>query len=200
MAVLPVMREAHAMTDLVKLHEVAADGFDRHVDAIRDDQWSGPTPCTDWDVRTLVNHLVYEAKWAPDLFHGKTVAEVGDRYEGDLVGDDPVGAWKSGNAEARAAINEPGALDRIVHLSFGDVPGSEYLSQLVTDLAIHGWDLARAIGDDETIDPQLVEWLLPYAQEHADEISGSGMFAPPIEVGADADPQTRLLALMGRKA
>ena len=200
MATFMVMREAHVMTDLVKLHGVAADAFDRHVDAIGTRQWDGPTPCTDWDVRTLVNHLVYEARWAPDLFHGKTVEEVGDRYEGDLLGDDPVAAWKSGNAQARAAISEAGALDRIVHLSFGDVPGSEYLSQLITDLAIHGWDLARAIGADETIDPGLVEWLLPYVKEHADEIAGSGMFGKQIDVGAGADDQTQLLALLGRKA
>lgn len=188
------------MTDLVKLHGVAADAFDRHVDAIGSGQWKAPTPCTDWDVRTLVNHLVYEAKWAPDLFHGKTVEEVGDRYEGDLLGDNPVAAWKGGNAEARAAISEAGALDRIVHLSFGDVPGSEYLSQMVTDLAVHGWDLARAIGADETIDPGLVAWLLPHVKEHADEIAGSGMFGKQIDVGAGADDQTRLLALLGRRA
>src|SRR5687768_16286909 len=111
MATLVAMREAHAMTDLVKLHGVAADAFDRHVDAIGSAQWKAPTPSTDWDVRMLVNHLVYEAKWAPDLFHGKTIEEVGDRYEGDLLGDDPVAAWKSGNAEVRVAISEAGALD-----------------------------------------------------------------------------------------
>jgi uncharacterized protein (TIGR03086 family) len=188
------------MSDLIKLHGVAADAFDRHVDAIGADQWNAPTPCTDWDVRTLVNHLVYEAKWAPDLFHGKTVEEVGGRYDGDLLGDDPVAAWRSGNAEARAAIGEFGALERIVHLSYGDVPGSEYLSQLNLDLAIHGWDLARAIGDDETIDPTLVDAFLPFVEEHAAELSGSGMFGEPIDVGAGADAQTRLLGLLGRKA
>jgi uncharacterized protein (TIGR03086 family) len=187
------------MTDLVKLHGIAADGFNRHVEAIGAGQWNDPTPCTEWDVRTLVNHLVYEAKWAPDLFAGKTVAEVGDRYEGDLLGDDPVTAWREANAAARAAIGESGALERTVHLSFGDVPGSEYLNQLTTDLAIHGWDLARAIGTDDTIDPALVDMLLPYVEENADMIAGSGMFGERVPVGPDADPQTKLLAIMGRK-
>src|SRR4051794_35339446 len=106
------------MTDQVKLHGIAAEDFDRRVASIGADQWNEPTPCTDWDVHTLVNHLVYEAKWAPELFAGKTVSEVGDRYEGDQLGDEPVGAWRSSNERARAAIAEPGALERTVHLSF----------------------------------------------------------------------------------
>ena len=187
------------MTDLVKLHGIAADAFDRHVGAIGAAQWTDPTPCTEWDVRALVNHLVYEAKWAPDLFAGKTVEEVGDRYEGDQLGDDPVQVWRQSNAAARAAITEPGVTERIVHLSYADVPGSEYLNQLTLDLAIHGWDLARAIGADDTIDPQLVEAILPYAEANAEMISGSGMFAEPVPVGDGADAQTRLLAILGRK-
>jgi uncharacterized protein (TIGR03086 family) len=187
------------MTDQVKLHGVAAEGFDRRVAAIAADQWSAPTPCSEWDVRTLVNHLVYEAKWAPDLFAGKTIEEVGDRYEGDQLGDDPVGAWRESNAGARGAIAEPGALDRTVHLSFADVPGSEYLNQLTLDLAVHGWDLARAIGADETIDPVLVDAILPYIEANAEMISGSGVFGEPVKVPADADAQTRLLGLLGRK-
>ena len=188
------------MTDQVKLHAIAAEGFDRRVDAIRADQWNAPTPCSEWDVRTLVNHLVYEAQWAPDLFAGKTVEEVGDRYEGDLLGDDPLRSWRDSNAAARSAIAESGALERTVHLSFGDVPGSEYLSQLTLDLAVHGWDLARAIGADETIDPALVASILPYVEANADMITGSGVFGDPVAVPNDADDQTRLLALLGRKA
>src|SRR3954454_17953238 len=95
---------------------------------------------------------------------------------------------------------EPGTLDRTVHLSFADVPGSEYLNQLITDLAIHGWDLARAIGADDTIDPALVDALLPYVEANADALAGSGMFAAPVPVSPDADAQTKLLAMMGRQA
>jgi uncharacterized protein (TIGR03086 family) len=188
------------MTDQVKLHGIAAEGFDRRVAAIAPDQWNAPTPCTDWDVRTLVNHLVYEAKWAPDLFAGKTIEEVGDRYEGDQLGDDPVAAWRESNASARAAIAEPGALERIVHLSFADLPGGEYLNQLTLDLAVHGWDLARAIGADETIEPVLVDAILPYIEANAELISGSGVFGERVPVGPDADDQTKLLGLLGRTA
>jgi uncharacterized protein (TIGR03086 family) len=188
------------MTDPVKLHGIAADGFDRRVAAVGADQWAAPTPCAEWDVRELVNHLVYEAKWAPELFAGKTIEEVGDRYDGDQLGDDPVGVWRDSNADARTAISDPGALERTVHLSFGDVPAGEYLNQLTLDLAVHGWDLARAIGADETIEPALVDALLPYIEANAELISGSGVFGDPVQVSPDADPQTRLLALLGRSS
>lgn len=188
------------MTDRVELHGIAADGFGQRVAMIGADQWHAPTPCSEWDVRTLVNHLVYEARWAPELFAGKTVDDVGDRYESDQLGDDPRHAWRDADADARAAIAEPGALDRTVHLSFADVPGSEYLDQLTLDLGVHSWDLARAIGADETIDPVLVDAILGYVEANAALISGSGVFADPVEVGPGADAQTRLLALLGRRA
>src|SRR3954469_19360289 len=97
--------------DVVDGIESALAATHRLVAGVRHDQWNAPTPCTEWDVRTLVNHLVYEAKWAPDLFAGKTVEEVGDRYEGDQLGDDPVTTWRESSAAALAAITEPGTLD-----------------------------------------------------------------------------------------
>jgi uncharacterized protein (TIGR03086 family) len=87
-----------------------------------------------------------------------------------------------------------------VHLSYGDEAAGEYLTQLVTDLAIHGWDLSRAIGADETIDPELVGFIWQAWKDREEMIRGSGMFGDKVEVAADADPQTRLLALMGRRA
>ena len=91
---------------------------------IRDDQWHAPTPDTEWDVTDLVQHLVYEQLWVPPLLAGKTIAEVGDAFDGDVLGDDPQRAWTSAAAAAQAAFAEPGALERTVHLSFGDVPAT----------------------------------------------------------------------------
>src|SRR3954466_12089344 len=130
------------MTDQADLFLQAHTEFDRRVGAISEDQWKDPTPCTDWDVRALVHHLVYEMVWAPPLFEGKTVADIGDQYEGDLLGDDPKGAWNGAKPSALASVSTPGAMVDTVHLSFGDVPGAEYTMQLTTDLAVHAWDLA----------------------------------------------------------
>src|SRR5688572_22903393 len=68
-----------------------------------------PTPDTEWDVRALTNHMVYELSWVADLVNGKTIAEVGDKYEGDLVGDDPVGKWRTAVAEAQGAVDKADA-------------------------------------------------------------------------------------------
>jgi uncharacterized protein (TIGR03086 family) len=188
------------MDDVLELHRRAAGHFGELVLAVRDDQWGNATPCSEWDVRALVNHLVYENRWAVDLVAGKTVAEVGDRYEGDQLGDDPVNAWHESLAAAREALDEPGAIDRTVHLSYGDETATEYFTQLVTDLTVHGWDLARAIGADDRIDPELAGFVWQAWKDREDMVRGSGMFGEHIDVPEDADTQTRLLALLGRRA
>ncbi len=100
---------------------------------IGDDQWSRPTPCEQWDVRALVNHVTGEALWAPPLFAGATIAEVGDRFDGDVLGDDPKGRWRAAAAEAVAAVSREGWLEQTVHLSFGDFSGRFYAEQLFAD-------------------------------------------------------------------
>ena len=102
--------------------------------------------------------------------------------------------------EAHAVIAQPGALNRTVHLSYGDTSADEYVTQLTADLAVHGWDLARATGQDDTIDPEAVALLLPWAQANVELLTGSGMFASPVERGPDSPDQDRLLGLLGRRS
>ena len=188
------------MTDMRKLHQRALDAFGEKVKAVRDDQWHDQTPCTEWDVRMLVNHLVSENSWMPPLFAGKTIDDVGDALDGDLLGDDPVGAWRRAARGASEAVQSPGAMERTVHLSFGDFPGEEYTTEVFTDLVIHGWDLARAIGADERIDAALLEATFQKIQPMIEAFKASGMYGPDVQPPPGADLQTRLLALVGRVA
>src|SRR5574341_845946 len=155
--------------DVQALHRRAIAEFAARVDAIRDEDWQKPTPCSEWDVRALVNHLAYENVWTPEMFAGRTIAEVGDRYDGDLLGDDAKGNWAAASRSALDAIAQEGALDRTVHLSFGDFPAREYVMQLFADHLIHAWDLARGIGGDERLDPGLVAacatWFGPAVEQ-----------------------------------
>lgn len=185
--------------DLVDLHQRACAEFGNRLRAVRADQWTSTTPCTEWDVRALVNHIVYEDLWTPPLMAGQTIAEVGDRFEGDVLGDDPVGAYDKASADAIVAVHEEGALTRIVHLSFGDVPGEEYVWQLFTDHLIHAWDLARGIGADESLNPDLVNACAGWFAEREEIYRSSGAIGPAMTVAADAGPQTRLLAAFGRR-
>lgn len=173
--------------------------FDSRLRQVRPGQWDRPTPCAEWSVHDLVNHLVREQLWAPELLAGCTVDQVGDRFDGDQLGDDPLHSWVLAAGAAREAWIAPGALDKPVQLSAGETPAEEYGWQMTTDLAVHAWDLARALGVDERIDPGLAEAVLAYVEPNADEWTASGLFAPPVPVPPDADAQTRLLALLGRE-
>src|SRR4029450_12817312 len=141
--------------DMRDLYQRAVESFGARVHAVGDDQWHLPPPCTEWAVHTLVNPLVYEMRWSVPLFAGGTIAEVGARFEGDLLGDDPNGAWDAAAEQAVTVVRDDGVMERTVHLSFGDVPAQEYAQQLHADLLIHGWDLARATGGGDRLDPGL---------------------------------------------
>ncbi|QBI54268.1 TIGR03086 family metal-binding protein [Streptomonospora litoralis] len=186
------------MTDLLELHGQAMAEFDRRVRAIQVTQWADTTPCTDWDVHDLVNHLTGEQLWVPFLLSGGGIEEAGDRYEGDVLGEEPVATWEVASRESRSAWLQPGALERTVHLSFGEAAGETYLWQMTFDLGVHAWDLARAIGADEKLEPGLVEALLDWLGGEAPGVGA--LFDPPVAVAEGADAQTRLLGLTGRRA
>jgi len=189
--------------DIVELHGRCGRRFAALVAGVASEQWHYDTPCSEWDVRTLVHHLLSEQRWVPPMFEGLTIEQVGDRFEGDLMGHD-ASAWPgllaSSVEEAHAVVAQPGALERTVHLSFGDASGLEYVMQLTADLAIHAWDLARATAQDAALDPAAVAQLLPWAEANADLVAGSGMFDPPIDAGPGAPDDVRLLGLLGRRA
>lgn len=186
--------------DIVDLHHRACAEFLECVRSVREGQWRGPTPCTDWDVRTLVNHVVGEDRWTAPLFAGETIAQVGDRFDGDLLGDDPLLACEQAVEEATKAVGEPGAILRIVNLSFGDTPAEEYVWQLFADHLIHAWDLARAIGADDRFDPELVAACSAWFAEQEEGYRAAGAVGPRPPTPDGADPQTALLAAFGRDA
>jgi uncharacterized protein (TIGR03086 family) len=180
------------------LYRRASEIFGAHVHGVRPGQWNLATPCAEWDVRALVNHVVGENRWAVPLFGGGTIDEVGDRLDGDLLGADPAAAWDESATEALAAIDEMGAMERTVHLSFGDFPGREYAMQLFADLLVHGWDLATATGQDGTLDPELVAACAGWFADLAPAYREAGAVAPRPAVPGDADAQTLMLAEFGR--
>ncbi len=186
--------------DLPQMFSRATDEFGRRVRVVSDDQWGRSTPCPEWSVRDLVNHLVNENAWVPHLLAGKTVEDLGDSLDGDLLRDDPQGAWSRAAAGAIAAIAEPGALDRTTHLSFGDFPAPDYVGQVLTDHVIHAWDLARAIGANESLDPELVSFAYDTLEPQVEQWRAGGAFGQPQEVPNDADLQIKLLGMTGRKA
>jgi len=186
--------------DIPAMFGRAVAEFDARVRQIDGHQWQAGTPDEDWCVRDLVNHLVAEDLWAPPLLAGSTITEVGDRFEGDVLGSEPMAAWTAASAEAVRAVQADGAMDRIVHLSFGDFPGGEYTLQLFADHLIHAWDLARAIGADERLDEELVTSCAAWFEAMEESYRSAGVIAARPPVPSDSDPQTLLLARFGRRA
>jgi uncharacterized protein (TIGR03086 family) len=171
----------------------------RYLDGVQTDQWQGPTPCSEWDVKQVANHIIGENLWAAELFNGKTIEQVGRALDGDLAGDDPAAAFQQSVGIASGAVSAPGAMAATCHLSFGDYSGSDYAEQLFMDMLIHGWDVAKATGQDTRLDQDLVAACLPIAQKLSSMFRTAGVFGEDLPVSAEADPQTKLLALLGRR-
>ncbi|HLI74395.1 MAG TPA: TIGR03086 family metal-binding protein [Acidimicrobiales bacterium] len=187
------------MEDLTALHRRALDTTGRTLAAIHPGQWDEPTPCEGWNVRALANHVVSGNLWAAELASGKTIDEVGDRFDGDVLGPDPAVAYQASAAAAAAAFEAPGALDAPCAVSYGPVPGSVYLGHRFVDVLIHGWDLAVATGQDPTLDPDLVAACAAVVEPQAEMLAASGMFGDGARAPDDADPMTRLLMTLGRR-
>ena len=186
--------------DLPEVHARALAGARRAVSGIEEGQWSEPSVCEGWTVRELVNHVVSGNWWADELASGKTIEEVGDRLDGDVLGDDPLAAYDASADAAAAAFRAPGAMDAPCAVSYGPVPGSVYCGHRFLDVLIHGWDVARSTGQDATLDPELVEACFEVIGPQLDMLAASGAFGTRQETGPDADRQTELLAVLGRRA
>jgi uncharacterized protein (TIGR03086 family) len=186
--------------NLPSIHERALGATGAIVDRIAGDQLELPTPCDGWSVHELLNHVVGGNYWAAELANGKTIAEVGDRLDGDTLGADPHAAYRESARLAGAAFDAAGAMDAPCAVSYGPVPGSVYCGHRIVDVVIHGWDLARATAQDTTLDPELVDAIAAIVAPQIDMLNGSGMFGTTVTVGAHADAQTRLLALLGRQS
>jgi uncharacterized protein (TIGR03086 family) len=172
--------------------------FGTRVRAVPEDRWGAPTPCTDWTVRDLVNHVTSEHLWAVPLLRGQTPEQVGDRYDGDLLGQDPAVSWSSAEAASAVAWKVLVSPDQPVTLSYGQTTAGAYAEEMLLDLVVHGWDLARGAGQDEVMDPAAAAHVLAFAEASAEDWKGAGIFADPIETTSTA-PQDRLLALLGRE-
>jgi len=180
----------------------AIGGFGARLREVGDDQWALPTPCSEWTVRELANHLVNGGYMAERMLAGATADEVVAGFDPDALGASPVAAFEASSAAEAKAFAAPGALDRIVHHpGAGDIPGSTLLGFITGDNLLHTWDLARACGLDETLDPQVVAATWAALEPLAPMIPSIGVFGsgPSGTVGADAPMQVRLLDLSGRR-
>lgn len=184
------------MTDVRELILSAIPAFSVVVLEVPEDAWQAPTPCDRWTVRDLVNHMTSEHLWAPRILHGESLEDVGDAYDGDVLGADPVEAWRSA-ARASAEAWAYADLGAKVHLSSGLTPAREYAEGMLVDLAVHRWDLQRGADVGEGMDGAVVMHVLDQVRDRIDGFAGSGAFKAPVPTDSEY-AHDQLLALLGR--
>jgi uncharacterized protein (TIGR03086 family) len=180
--------------DWLALQRLVHREFAKRLAAIED--WDAATPGSDWTVRDLVAHVTEEQQWVPYLLAGTSVVKAKAELQ-PLRRNELRAEWDLYSLAATAAwANTPA--DSLVHLSRDTVTVAEYLREQVSDVAIHTWDLARAIGADEMLDDGLVAAVWTVFEPQADTLAASGLYASPVPISDDAPLQERLLALTGR--
>lgn len=178
------------------------------IDKITDHQWDQQVP-DDFltragsdrpTLREVVNYHAYDDAWVPAMLAGQTMAEVGeDKFQGDLLGDDPKASFAALVDTACAAAEELDDLERTVHTSFGDFTAREYLWQVNSFRGLRAHDIAKAIGADPTLPGDLVQALWDEISPHAEEWRSLGVFPAAVPVPDDAPLQDRLLGITGRQ-
>ncbi|MGB8943920.1 MAG: TIGR03086 family metal-binding protein [Streptomyces sp.] len=192
---------------IVDRYLLASSEFTRRLRAVGPEQWSAPTPCTEWDVHHLVNHMTRGNLNYISLLEGGSATEFIQLRDTDALGGDPLGAYVRSVRECAAAFRRPGALEQILDYPLGPVSGEQALAVRTTDATMHTWDLAHAINAPEELDPGLVAWIEDHLTDIYADLAESPVSAdtahrffaapeaPPL---AAESRQARLLRLMGR--
>ena len=183
--------------DILDALDVAIDEFARRLRLVGEEMRVLPTPCSAWDVQYLTAHVIGGNRFAVDIIGGMTAAEAIERVmSSPQLGEDAVAAWASTSAEQTAAFRADGALQRLVDHPLGEISGRQFLEFRVFDITLHAWDLARSIGADERLDPDLVDVVLAIVENGP---PGMGFGIDQLaQVPPTASTLARLLDLAGR--
>jgi uncharacterized protein (TIGR03086 family) len=191
------------MSTIADRYRRHADAFERKVAAVRPDQWSNQSPCEAWSARDVVDHIV--------SMHGYMLRPL-DRglSPAPSVSDDPLGAFEAARADVEAVLDDPALARPDCDTPNGRMTVEQQIDRVVSDdLVLHGWDLARATGQGDTMDPEDVERLWSITNAIPTELMakyrtpgafgpGVEVFGPEVKVPEDAPLQDRLLGLIGR--
>jgi uncharacterized protein (TIGR03086 family) len=183
------------MSEIADRYRKVAGRFTETAAAVPAGAWDAPAPCEGWVARDVVRHMV---EWFPPFLRDGAGIELPSGPSPDV---DPVGAWQALNDGVQAVLDDPAtdgrtfSHERAGQHALPDAVGMFFLG----DVLVHTWDLARATGLDETLDPEEVKGMLAGVEPFDEMLRASGQYGPRVEVAADADAQTKLIAFMGRQ-
>lgn len=182
------------MGEIADRYRRIAAQFSQRVDGVPDGRWDDPAPPEGWVARDVVGHLT---TWLPDYFFGTWDLDAALPPD---AADDPVASWHALDAVLQAALDDPAVATSRRDTRMGDQSFEDQIDMICTpDVLAHTWDLARATGQDETLDAVEVHRFVS-AMEPMDELMRtSGHYGPRVPVPDDADEQTRMIAFLGRQ-
>ena len=181
------------MSETAERYRRLSTGFADRIAGVPADRWDAPTPCSEWTVRELVGHVID----SQGIFLG-LVGKEAPAVDGAV---EPLGGWQAVSALVQAELDDPERAAATFEGFMGPTTLEESIDRFVVlDLIAHGWDLAHATGQDDRIDADDLVRLDAGARSFGEMARGQGVFGPEIDVPADADEQTKVLAFIGRRA
>ncbi len=175
-------------SDPIQIYDTATRGARSIIAGVKPDQMNLPTPCADWDVAALIDHMVRAQTGSASTVSGSQVA----------AGATPLESFDVAVSAALTALKSPGGLDKKVQGRQGEVPAAQVMSGACMDVTVHTWDLAKATGQDTRLDPAVVEFIMPIVEGIAQRGPGPA-FAAPKDPAANASLQDKMIALTGRQ-
>ena len=186
------------MPNPIELHEAAAQAFRQTLSSVRADQMSAATPCSEWNVQALINHNVLVAGAMQGMFQENNTVDpfaVG----GPLPAEGAVAALDAGVAKLIEIVKTPGTLEKELNTPMGPMLGAQVIMLPFMDLLIHKWDLAKATGQNMSLDSGLVEVCFNTLAPQLDNMRAPQFFGPAVAVPETASVQDRLLGATGRQ-
>ncbi len=181
------------MSEISQRYDRLSTAFAEKVAAVPQDGWESPSPCEGWTARDVVRHVIDS--------HGTFLGLIGEQApDGPAVDEDPVSAFAAARSAVLSRLEDPATATRTYVGQLGEQTFEWAVDRFLSfDLVVHGWDLARAAGLDETIPPEELDRIAQDARDLGEAARAPGVLGPPVEAPADADEQTKLLAFLGRR-
>jgi uncharacterized protein (TIGR03086 family) len=182
------------MSEVAQRYRTVAAAFTQRAEQVPTGAWNNPAPCDGWVARDVVRHMV---EWMPGFLLGNWGIQPPTVPS---VDDDPLGAWLAVDGAIQAGLDDPAVAARESDSPAGRMSFESAIGMFcIADVLVHTWDLARSTGLNETLDPDEVRGLADSMAPMEEAMRGSGHYGPRVEVPADADDQTKLIAFTGRQ-
>ncbi|MEE9284239.1 MAG: TIGR03086 family metal-binding protein [Dehalococcoidia bacterium] len=180
------------MPNPVELYQAAVAQTRKFVAGVQREQMSASTPCAEWNVQQLLDHVTQTSGILVSALAGGKPAAASNLSA--------LEAYDAATSAAVQAAKTPGALEKTVKGPMGEMPGGRLVGIIFSDNLIHGWDLAKATGQDTTLDPKLVDICCSMLEPVIEGARSMGAFGPEVQTPADASAQAKFLGMTGRKA